>query len=402
MLARAQKALWNTPTLLASSARGMGRRGMASVVTKDEEEPKKKVKTGVVLLNMGGPESSKDVGDFLTALFSDTDIIKLPFQKYLGPLISKRRTPHVTELYDSIGGGSPIHKWTKLQGQGIEKLLDATRPESAPHRCYIGFRYVSPRARSALLQMKEDGVERAVAFSQYPQFSCTTAGSSLNELWREVRALGLEGQFSWSLIDRWPTHPEFIKAVSKKIKEGLELFSPEDRDDVHIVFSAHSLPLRTVFKGDQYSHEVAASVMSVMTNLNFSHRYTLCWQSQVGPSAWLAPKTSDILEALGKKGTKSVLVVPIAFTSDHIETLSEIDNDFREVAIKAGVTNFRRSPSLNDDPAIIQAMSTIVKEHLDSGHVHSRQYGFRCPSCVNPECRNVLNPASSSIGPTIH
>lgn len=251
--------------------------------------------TGVVFFNMGGPQKVADVGPFLYNLFTDTDIIQMPFQRWLAPLLAKRRTPHVSQLYSEIGGGSPIHHWTQVQAEESMKILDQIRPESAPHRPYIAFRYVNPRVRDTLLQMKEDGIERAVAFTQYPQFSCTTTGSSFNELWKEVKSLQLETQFRWSLIDRWPVHPLFIQSVVKKIHQGLDLFpSKEDRDSVHIIFSAHSLPLKTVFKGDQYPAEVGATVFQVMSSLNFSHRYLLSWQSQVGRIPWLGPQTDKV------------------------------------------------------------------------------------------------------------
>ena len=344
------------------------------------------------MLNMGGPETLNDVGGFLYNIFTDRDIIQMPFQSFLGPLLAKRRTPHVQKLYEEIGGSSPITAYTRKQGEKMIQLLDQISPTTAPHKFYVGFRYSGPSVASALEKMKEDKITRAIAFSQYPQFSCTTSGSSLNQLWKLLKEKNMEDAFQWSVIDRWPTHPKFIYAVRSMILRGLEKFTNTNRDDVIILFSAHSLPLKTVFKGDQYAAEVAATVYAVMRELNFSNKYMLVWQSQVGRIPWLGPKTGDIIESLGKDN-KSILVVPIAFTSDHIETLSEIDKEFYDVAVKSGVKEFHRSPSLNDDDLTIDALASVVKDHIDNNRLHSLQYKFRCPGCTKPFCRSILNPA---------
>jgi len=348
--------------------------------------------TGIVMLNLGGPKTIADVGPFLSRLFADREIIQLPVQSVLGPFIAKMRTKGVQELYEAIGGGSPILKWTELQGKGMCERLDAMSPATAPHRFYVAFRYIEPTSDDALLAMKRDGVRRAVAFTQYPQYSCATTGSSLNELWRAAAKLGLEGEFQWSVIDRWPVHPTFIDAVAKSVRKGLEEFTPEEREDVLLLFSAHSLPLSVINRGDPYPAEVGASVHEVMKRLDFAYEYMISYQSAVGPVPWIGPSTEEMIERLGRQGRRNVLIIGIAFTSDHIETLSEIDIEYAELAEKAGITKFRRAPSLNDDPLFIDALAEIVHRHLQSGEVCSRQYPLRCPGCTNPECRNIVNP----------
>mmetsp|Transcript_15467 Transcript_15467/g.23192 ORF Transcript_15467/g.23192 Transcript_15467/m.23192 type:complete len:358 (+) Transcript_15467:91-1164(+) len=356
------------------------------------------------MLNMGGPKDLASVESFLSELFSDQEIIKLPFQNILGPLISKRRTPKVRELYREIGGRSPILEFTQLQGEGITQRLDEQHPESSPHKHYIGFRYVPPRIRDTLQQMADDGVRRVVAFSQYPQFSCTTTGSSLNELWRELNDLGLQSHFEWSLIDRWPIHPSHINAVLHSIEKGFELFPDSvNRNEIRILFSAHSLPVTTILKGDHYAGEVFATVHAVMERYRSIHTtathnlqpFYVCWQSQVGPKQWLSPQTEQVIRDLAARQVKHMLVVPIAFTTDHIETLSEIDIDFAKVAKQHGVENFIRAPAFNDDPVAIQALTDVVKDHLDSQQHHSPLYPVHCPSCDNPMCRTIINPAQS-------
>ena len=350
--------------------------------------------TGIVMMNLGGPKSLDEVEPFLLKLFEDREIIQLPVQKYLGPFIAKRRVKSVQKNYEDIGGGSPILKWTEEQGRGMCERLDRLSPETAPHKFYVAFRYIDPYSEDALQQMKADGVKRAVAFTQYPQFSCATTGSSLNELWRAARRVGLQGEFEWSVIDRWPTHPKFIEAMTKTVRQGLEQFSPEDREDVVIVFSAHSLPMSVINRGDAYPQEIGASVHEVMKQLDFKYEYLLSYQSEVGPVPWLGPSTEDVIEEFGKKKRKNVLIVGIAFTSDHIETLHELDIEYGELAHEAGIKNYKRAPAFNGDPLFQDALAQIVYEHLQLGEPCTKQYGLRCPGCVNPQCRNILNPVA--------
>jgi len=176
-----------------------------------------KVKTGIVMLNLGGPANLDEVEPFLLELFADREIIQLPFQHWLGPFIARRRAPKVRGLYDKIGGGSPILRYTRAQGQGMVERLDRLSPDTAPHGFYVAFRYIQPKSEDALRAMAADGVERAVAFTQYPQFSCSTTGSSLNELWRAAERTGLRDAFEWSIIDRWPVHAGFIGAITPQL-----------------------------------------------------------------------------------------------------------------------------------------------------------------------------------------
>jgi protoporphyrin/coproporphyrin ferrochelatase len=353
--------------------------------------------TAILLLNMGGPATLDEVQPFLLKLFADREIIPLPFHSQLGPWIARRRTPKVQARYARIGGGSPILRWTRRQGEEMALRLDDLSPHTAPHKAYTAFRYASPSSREALEQMKADGVKRAVSFTLYPQFSCATTGSSLNELWRTIREMGLESAFQWSVIDRWPVHPGFIEATAAAVRAGLEKFPAGERQDVLLMFSAHSLPLSVVERGDPYPQEIGASVHSVMQALNFSHEYLLCYQSSVGPVRWLGPSSKVMIEKLGKMKRKRVLVVPIAFASDHIETLHEIDIEFKELAVQCGIQQFERAPALNDLPIFLNALADIAAAHLARGELCSRQYFLRCPACPNPKCREIINPAVNGL-----
>lgn len=350
--------------------------------------------TGIVMLNLGGPRNLDEVKPFLMELFADREIIQLPAQSTLGPFIAGRRTKSVQKNYADIGGGTPLERWTKLQGEGMCARLDELSPETAPHKAYIAFRYSEPSSETALRQMAADGVKRAVAFTQYPQFSCATTGSSVNELWRAARRLGLHKEFEWSVIDRWPADGMFVEAMTQTVRQGLERFAPDERDDVLILFSAHSLPMSIINRGDPYPLETATSVHLVMERLGRQHEHLLSYQSSVGPVPWLGPSTESVIEQLGAKKRRRVLVVPIAFTSDHIETLHELDIEYGELAHEVGITQYVRAPALNDSPPFLDALAGIVHRHLEGGEACSSQYGLRCPGCVNPQCRDILRPVA--------
>jgi protoporphyrin/coproporphyrin ferrochelatase len=179
------------------------------------------------------------------------------------------------------------------------------------------------------------------------------------------------------------------------VREGLEQFEPADREKVLLLFSAHSLPLAVIDRGDSYPQEVGASVQRVVERLGAPNPYLLAYQSDVGPVRWLGPRTEQVIRRLGARGQKHVLVIPIAFTSDHIETLSELDREYGEVAHSSGIARYKRAPALNDRPAFLDALADIVREHLGSGQPYTTQYTTRCAGCVNPQCRHILNPVSS-------
>lgn len=346
-------------------------------------------KTGVLLLNMGGPATLDAVEPFLLRLFADREIIQLPLQDWLGPFIVKRRVGKVRALYDAIGGGSPILRWTEAQGAAMSARLDAIRPASAPHKHYVAFRYTPPFADDALRAMADDGVERVVAYTQYPQWSCTTTGSSLNDLWRALDRTGLAERFTWSILDRWGEHPGFVAAMAERVHEGLAQYDAAERDGVLLLFSAHSVPLYVVKRGDPYTHEISASVARTVEALGVPNPHLLAWQSEVGPVDWQGPSTEKVIHQLAARGRKNVLVVPIAFTSDHIETLSELDREYGDLARSLGMTGYRRAPALNDLPTFTDAMADMVAAHLDRGAPHSTQYPMKCPGCENAACRGL-------------
>ncbi|XP_033929546.1 ferrochelatase, mitochondrial-like isoform X2 [Melopsittacus undulatus] len=311
-------------------------------------------RTGILLLNMGGPERLEDVQDFLLRLFRDRDLMALPAQRCLSRCLSRLRSARVQQQYQRIGGGSPIRHWTEVQGEAVVELLDRMCPESAPHKYYIGFRYAHPLTEEAIGAMEQDGIERAIAFSQYPQYSCSTTGSSLNAIYRYYRDNGIQPRMKWSIIDRWPTHPLLLQCFSDHIQKELEQFPLDTRDDVVILFSAHSLPMA------------------------------------VGPMPWLGPGTAAAIRGLAQSGHRHLLLVPVAFTSDHIETLYELDIEYgQNLAKECGLDRLRRAASLNGSPLFSQALAQLVRSHLECRESHSRQFPLCCPMCVNPICKET-------------
>lgn len=235
---------------------------------------------------------------------------------------------------------------------------------------------------------------RAVAFTQYPQYSCSTTGSSLNELWKWRNRLEgkrgtdeatntLDGAIQWSVIDRWPVHPGLVEAFASNIEKTLATYPADRRDKVVLLFSAHSLPMSVVNRGDPYPSEVAATTYAVMQRLGMKNPYRLVWQSQVGPSAWLGAQTSDTVENFIKKGQTDLVLIPIAFTSDHIETLYELD---KEVIGETGLDSIKRVESLNGNPIFIRALADVAKAHLEAGQACSPQMLLRCPGCKSERC----------------
>lgn len=329
--------------------------------------------TAVVFMNMGGPSKVSETRDFLLRLFSDNDLIPLgPLQGPLAKFITWRRTPMIEKYYARIGGGSPIRKWSEYQAAKACERLDKISPETAPHKPYVAFRYAHPLTEETLKQLLADGVTRAVAFSQYPQFSYSTTASSINDLYRLSKIHDKEGQIKWSIIDRWPQHPCLVNTFAKHIEDSLAKFPEDVRNEVVIQFSAHSLPMDVINRGDSYPAEVAATVYAVMQKLNFSNPYRLTWQSQVGPKPWLGAQTEKTCKRItDNKSVPGVVLVPIAFTSDHIETLHEVDIELVEAMDHP--EKVVRCESLNGDPMFVEGLADLVKDHLHSGKLYSKQ-----------------------------
>jgi ferrochelatase len=227
-------------------------------------------------------------------------------------------------------------------------------------RCFVAMRYWRPSTVEALADVKREGIKRIVALSLYPHYSLATTGSSVNELKRVLSQAGVE--FKVSLIDRFYDHPLYIEALSSRIEEGLALFP--DREGARLLFSAHSLPRSFIDEGDPYLNHVLETVRLVMERLG-DIEYHLSFQSRAGPVKWLEPSTEEMLRKLGAARCENLLVVPVSFVSDHVETLYEIDIKYADEAQALGIGNFRRSPALNDSPVFIECLADLVLKNVN-------------------------------------
>ncbi|NOR50416.1 MAG: ferrochelatase [Desulfuromonadales bacterium] len=316
--------------------------------------------TGLVLLNMGGPDSLRAVRPFLYNLFSDRDLIQLPagalLQKPFAFMISVLRAPKVRLNYASIGGKSPLLEWTDKQAKGVARELgEKVKP-------FVAMRYSKPRAEETLRKMKQDGIEQAVVLSMYPHYTTATTGSSIKDF--EAAAARIYPELNYSVISEWYDWPAYLDTLANRIREGLEKFHELVRDEVPILFSAHALPQKFIDDGDPYLDHVMCTVRGVMER--FEERpWRLGFQSRTGPVQWMEPDTLDVLDQLGEEQAPGALIVPISFVSDHIETLQEIDYEMRMHAEAVGLPRFERSPSLNDQQDFLQALAALIRDHLE-------------------------------------
>jgi ferrochelatase len=333
-------------------------------------------RVGVLLLNLGGPERIQDVGPFLYNLFSDPEIIRLPtpaLQKPLAWLISTLRSGKSQEAYRSIGGGSPLRRITEHQARELQSAL---RQRGVEATTYVAMRYWHPFTESAVADIKADDIDEVVVLPLYPHFSISTSGSSFRELQRLRQSDPAFRQLPIRCIRSWYDHPGYIDAMAGLIAR--EIRSCDDPAAAHVFFSAHGVPKSYVEEaGDPYQKEIedcAALIMERLEReLGHPNPHTLAYQSRVGPVEWLKPYTEDALHDLGQAGTRDLVVVPISFVSEHIETLEEIDIEYRELATEAGVVNFRRVPALDTDPTFVRGLADLVQEALAGPEVNLDQ-----------------------------
>jgi ferrochelatase len=319
----------------------------------------------VLLFNLGGPDDQASVEPFLVNLFSDREIIELPFgaraQPLLARLIAKLRGPSVRRNYASIGGGSPQLRLTREQAVALEQRLKRDGREA---RVAIAMRYWQPDTESALASLEAGGVRRIVTLTLYPHYSSATTGSSVRELERTLARPRWQDRFEVSRIDAWPEEPAYVEALADRVASALQGFPADRRDGVVLLFSAHGLPQRFVDRGDPYVEQTQATKRRVLERLSLPNRHLLGFQSRTGPVRWIGPGTEEVLRELGREGVEDVLVIPISFVSDHIETLYEVDQLFAGDARRSGIRDYRRSEALGTHPRFIDALATLVERHL--------------------------------------
>jgi ferrochelatase len=314
---------------------------------------------GIIALNLGGPASLDDVEPFLRRLFGDPDVIQLgwarPLQPLLARLIARRRAPFSRDAYQQIGGRSPILEETTAQVEAVVAALGARGIAAVPAVAMAAWH---PFAEAALAALAGGGVTRAVALPLYPHQSRTTTGSSLGQLEKaRARQPGIE----IAEIKRYPDAAGYLQAVAERMEEAARALPPELAASVPVLFSAHGLPEVYIKRGDPYLDDIRTTVSALTQRLKLGARARLCFQSRVGPQKWLGPTTEEAIHELGQAGARGVLVVPIAFTGEHIETLQEIDILYRELAQKAGIVHFARARTVGTHPAFIGALADLCE-----------------------------------------
>lgn len=311
--------------------------------------------TALILLNMGGPDSLAAVKPFLYNLFADRELIQLPagalLQKPFARLISHFRAKKVVDNYRTIGGKSPLLEWTQKQATGIAERLENTRP-------FVVMRYWHPFADAVLDEIRQAGIERAVVLSMYPHYTGATTGSSIKDFKRA--AAKVYPALKYRLVEEWYDWPGYLDALANRVREGLESFHELLRDEVQILFSAHALPQKFIDRGDPYQQHVETTASKVMERVG-AYAWQIAYQSRSGPVKWMEPGTEEMIRQLADAGHQALLMVPISFVSDHIETLEEIDIQYRDLAADCGFRHFRRAPSLNAHGDFLDALAALVR-----------------------------------------
>lgn len=318
---------------------------------------------GVVLFQLGGPDSLAAIEPFLFHLFSDPDIIDFPLARLarrpLARLVARNRARKVAEHYAEIGGKSPITDLTRAQATALESELR----KSLDARVWVAMRYWHPLTEEVIREVERARPDELVLLPLYPQYSKVTTGSSLNE-WQRQFARSTVAQTPVKLIREFYRHPLYLDAVVEKVNAALNRFPPGEK--VVLIFSAHSVPRDVIEAGDPYHEQIEATTELVMRRGGWSHQHVLCYQSKVGPGRWLQPPLAATIRELAAQGAQNLLVIPIAFVTDHIETLHEIDQEARAEARTLGIARFEMMPALNNSPLFTQALADLVLKSVSA------------------------------------
>ena len=335
------------------------------------------MKKAVILFNLGGPDKLENVEQFLFNLFNDPAILNIPsFLRYpLAKLISKKRAPITKKIYNKIGGGSPILQLTNKQAESLEKKLNNNKQDI--YKCFVVMRCWKPRAKTVLNIIKEFDPDEMVLLPLYPQYSASTSGSSIKE-WNDV-CMKNNYQKPTRTICCYPTDTEFLGAHVSLINNELK-----NLNNFKLIFSAHGLPEKNIKKGDPYQWQVEQSVSKIVEQLNITNLdWVLSYQSRVGPLKWIGPSTGDEI-IKSSKLNKTIVVVPIAFVSEHSETLVELDLEYKKLAEQNGCNNFVRIPALGTKYEFINSLANLVfKSNLSGKGLNFYHPSEKCPDNFN-------------------
>ena len=330
-------------------------------------------KTAVVLFNLGGPDRPEAVRPFLFNLFNDRAIIGLPqpFRWLLAQLISRRRAPVAREIYEHLGGGSPLLPNTEAQARALEQALAAKEDQTEDQtgdqtRVFIAMRYWHPMSDATARAVCDFAPDRVLLLPLYPQFSTTTTGSSVKAWFRAARAAGLDAPTR--VLCCYPRDPGFVAEAAALLARSLDQAAAGGRP-FRVLFSAHGLPKKIVAAGDPYQWQVEQSTAAVVAALGERAQgldWLVCYQSRVGPLEWIGPATEDEIRRAGAEGV-GVVLVPIAFVSEHSETLVELDIEYRELAEEAAVPLYLRVPTVGAGEAFVKGLAGLVGRASESG-----------------------------------
>jgi protoporphyrin/coproporphyrin ferrochelatase len=339
------------------------------------------MKKAVVLFNLGGPDNLDAVEPFLFNLFNDPAIISLPgiIRYPLAKLISKRRTPVAKAIYEEMGGKSPILKETESQAKAIEKVLEH---EGDKYKCFIVMRCWHPRAEEVIKKVKDFSPEQVILLPLYPQYSNATSGSSIKEWFDVCKKENFKTETK--IICCYPNEKDFILSYANLIREKIDT---NILQETTLIFSAHGLPENKIKQGDPYQWQVESTVKELVKKLSIKNlNYILSYQSRVGPLKWIGPSTDTVIKEEAKKN-KIIVVVPVAFVSEHSETLVELDIEYKKLATENGSKDYIRVPAVTANQDFINSLkSSILKasngERLTSSIKCPEQFK-KCPRLQN-------------------
>nr|WP_298690690.1 ferrochelatase [uncultured Dongia sp.] len=342
----------------------------------------------IVLFNLGGPDRPAAVKPFLFNLFNDRNIIDLPnpFRWALAKLIAHRRGPVATHVYDQIGGGSPILPNTQAQATALEAAL----PDIGEVKTFIAMRYWHPFTEDTVRAVKDWAPDEIVLLPLYPQFSTTTTASSLRVWETTARKIGLKAR--QHALCCYPDEPGFVTALSEITRQAIGRAEAEVPGKVPaIIFSAHGLPQKIVDKGDPYVAQVETTVGAAVKQLALDPaQWVIAYQSRVGPLKWVGPSTDEMITVYAKEG-RPIVIVPVAFVSEHSETLVELDIEYRHLATSNGAAAFVRAPTVATHPAFIEGLARLSRQAL-------AQNGPLQPGCSGAACRGQSQCAMTQAG----
>ena len=327
------------------------------------------MKKAVILFNLGGPDSLNAVEPFLFNLFNDPAIISLPsiFRYPLAKFISKRRTPIAKAIYAEMGGKSPILDETQMQADAIEKSLEK---EEDKYKCFIVMRCWNPRASETIKKVKTFNPDQIILLPLYPQYSDATSGSSIKEWMYVCKKENLTAETK--IICCYPTESDFILSYASLIKKKIDF---RKLNEITLIFSAHGLPEIKIKKGDPYQWQVEQSVKELVKKLSIKNlNYILSYQSRVGPLKWIGPSTEEVIKKEARK-QKIIIIVPVAFVSEHSETLVELDIEYKKLAEKNGSKDYIRVPAVTANKDFINSLKSSI---LQAGNVKRFTSSIKC------------------------